>query len=314
MDRQCSFGTHTQIRITALAVCKIFRPARLESLSERALAAYPGVQRTGTLGTIALDQNWNFCSYVALNSFYRRTTSQTDNGGDHMSRRLSAVALFVCCIVTITASAQSQQQSSTRAQGIVLEISIVETTGAQVNEIEMIEATRDQINRMIADGRARLTARLQVRTRTGESFSARVGERIPIQTATLPAIRTTDRPSRDAREPLQSQGASVGVQQIAYENTGLIVEGMSTAAGDGLLDIRLKIEMTGLDNSTGNLTPTFTQRTFSDVVRMKESETAMLMGFIRPAGRKLSLEQIASGTPNPAGGGFVVLLTTKPVQ
>jgi len=229
-----------------------------------------------------------------------------------MSRRLSAVALSVCCIVSIEASAQSQGQSATRTQGIVLEISIVETTGAQVIEIE--KAGRDQLNRLIDDGSARLVARIQVRTRTGESFSARVGERVPIQTATLPAIRTTDRTSRDTREPLQSQAASVAVPQIAYENTGLIVEGISTAAGDGLLDIRLKIEMTGVDRSTGSLTPTFTQRTFTDVVRMKESETVMLMGFIQPAGRKLSLEQIASGTPNPAGGGFVVLLTTKPVQ
>jgi hypothetical protein len=225
-----------------------------------------------------------------------------------MSRRLSGVALFVCLIVSITASAQNQGQS------VVLEINIVETTGVQHNDIEKIEAGKDQLNRLIGEGKARLIATLQVRTRTGESFSARLGERIPVQTATLPALRTTDRTSRGAPEPLQSQGASVGVPQIAYENTGLIVEGVSTAAGDGLLDIRLKIEMTGFDRSTGRLTPTFTQRTFNDVVRMKEGATAMLMGVIQPAGRSLSLEQIASGAANPASDGFVVLLTTKPVK
>ena len=230
-----------------------------------------------------------------------------------MRRHLSAVVLSVCCIVSITASVQGQGQSATGAQGIVLDISIVETTGVQVYEIEKIKGAKDEINRLIADGKARLIASLQVRTRTGENFSARVGQRIPIQTATLPALRTNERNSRDAREPLQSQ-SSIGVPQIEYENTGLVVEGIAIAAGDGLLDIRLKIEVTGLDQSTGNLTPTFTQRSFTDVVRMKESETAMLMGFVQPTGRSLSLDQIASGATNRAARGLVVLLTTKPVQ
>jgi hypothetical protein len=231
-----------------------------------------------------------------------------------MSRRRSALALSVCSIISITVSAQSQGQSTPRAQEIVLEIRVVETTGARVNEIEKIEAGKNQLDRLISDGQARLVASLQVRTRTGQAFSARVGERIPIQMATLPAFRAPDRPSPNARQPLQSQGTSVGVPQITYENTGLIVEGMSTAAGEGLLDIILKIEMTGLDHSTGNLTPTFTQRTLNNVVRMKDTGTAMLMGFIRPAGPQLSIEQIASGLLNPGAGGFVVLLTTKPVQ
>lgn len=231
-----------------------------------------------------------------------------------MSRRLSAAVLSVCCIVSITASVQGQEKSATGAQGIVLDLSIVETIGVQGNEIEKIKGTRDEINRLIADGNARLIASLQVRTRTGESFSTRVGQRIPIQTATLPALRTNERNSRDAREPLQSQGTSLAVPQIEYENTGLVVEGIAIATGDGILDIRLKIEVTGLDQSTGNLTPTFTQRSFTDVVRMKESETAMLMGFVQPTGRSLSLDQIASGATNRATRGLVVLLTTKPVQ
>jgi len=227
-----------------------------------------------------------------------------------MSRRLSAVVLSVCCMLSITALARGQGQSGNRNQGIVLEISIVEPTGAQQNEIDKIETSKDQLNRLLADGKVKLFARLQVRTRTGESFTARVGQRIPIQTATLPAFRTTT--DRTSREPLQSQ--AVGVPQIAYENTGLIVDGAATAAGDGLFDIRIKIDMTGFDHSTGTLTPTFTQRSFSDVVRMKESETALLMGFLQPEGRKLSLEQIASGSPNTGSGGVLVLLTTKAAQ
>ena len=44
-----------------------------------------------------------------------------------------------------------------------------------------------------------------------------------------------------------------------------------------------------------------------------ESETAVLMGLVQPAGRQLSLEQIAAGASNPARGGLLVLLTTRPV-
>ena len=228
-----------------------------------------------------------------------------------MSHRLSAVVLSFCCIVPITASAQSQGQSATTAHGIVLEISIVETTGAERNEIEKMETGRDQLSRLIAEGKARLFASLQVRTRAGESFSARVGQRVPIQTASLPALRT---PDRNAREPVQPQATSAVVPQIAYENTGVIVEGVSTTVGNRLLDIRLKIEITSVDHNTGSLTPTFMQRTLTDLVRMKESETALLMGFIQPEGRRLSLEEIASGTTNTTRGGFVVLLTTKPIK
>ena len=93
------------------------------------------------------------------------------------------------------------------------------------------------------------------------------------------------------------------------------VEGTAQAVGDGLLDIKIKIELTGVDQSTGRLTPTFTQRTFTDVVKMKENETVMLMGFVQPTGgRSLTLEQIESGASRPATGAIVVLLTTKPVQ
>lgn len=228
-----------------------------------------------------------------------------------MSRRLSAVVLFVC-ILSITGSAQSPGQSGARTQGIILEFHIIETTTAPRNEIEKMDTGKDQINRLIAEGKARVFAGLQVRTRTGENFVARVGERRPIQTATLPVMRTSDGNARDPRQPLQFQGA-FGFPQIAYENTGVVVEGVTTSVADGLLDIRIKIEMTGFDPSTGTLTPTFTQRSFADVVRMKESDTAMLIGFVQPGSRSLSLDQIAGGASKATGAGFVVLLTTKPV-
>ena len=62
-----------------------------------------------------------------------------------MSRRLLAIVFSVCFIVSIAASAQSQGQSPTTSHGIVLEINIVETTGAERTEIEKMKTGRDQI-------------------------------------------------------------------------------------------------------------------------------------------------------------------------
>ncbi|MFY9553889.1 MAG: hypothetical protein WAV20_24265 [Blastocatellia bacterium] len=228
-----------------------------------------------------------------------------------MTRRLPAVVLSVCCLVSILGSVQGHAQSVGKGQGIGLEINIVEITGSQTDLLQKLEKNSDQLNRFVAEGKARLIAGLQVRTRAGESFNAIAGQRVPIQTATLPAFSANDR-ARGAGP--QTQTTSFAIPQIVYEEIGLIVEGTSTVTSDGLLDIRLKLSMTSMDRSTGNLTPTFTQRNFSNAVRMKASETAMVVSLIQPEGRSPSLEQIAGGATNSARGALVVLLTTKPVQ
>jgi len=227
-----------------------------------------------------------------------------------MSRRLAAFVLSVCAVFTITPLTRGQSQSAPRVQGIVLEVSVIEMAEAPADAIEYLEKTKDQVARLVNEGKARLISNLHVRTRTGESFHARVGQRVPIQTGSLPVFQPIDR----MREPVQPQRASLAVPQIEYENTGLSIEGGLIATSDGLIDIKLNLEVTGLDRSTGSLTPTFTQRTLTDVVRMRISETAVVMGLTQP-------EQPASPDPARGTGGtklspgsFLVILTTKPVN
>jgi type II secretory pathway component GspD/PulD (secretin) len=219
-----------------------------------------------------------------------------------MGRGVSLLVLSICALSFATVTyAQSQ---SAPARALSLEISIVETDGARVNDISKMKPAKEEITRMISDGKIRLVASLEVRTRTGENFSARVGQRVPIQTATLPAMRTSD--------SSQPQGIAVGIPKIEYENTGLSVDGIATPLSDGLLDIKLKIEFTGLDPVTGRLTPAFSQRSFTDVVRMKESETVMLIGLVEP--RPVLLDSNTSQRRNSADNGLVVLVTTKRIQ
>lgn len=231
-----------------------------------------------------------------------------------MSRRLSAVALAVCALVSIKASAQSQQQSATRIQEIVLEISIIEIPGAQPNALEKMGKTTDLLDGLISEGKARLITNLQMRTRTEESFNARVGQRLPGQTRIPPAFQENERIRNDLRAPVRGYPAPLAVWEVAHGNIGFIVEGSSVAIRDGLLDIRLKLEVTALDYSVGSLgTPMPTKRTVMRVVRMKESETSVLMVFQQDGPLSSYLQSGSDGT-SAAPGRVFVLLTTKPVQ
>jgi len=192
---------------------------------------------------------------------------------------------------------------------MVLEITLLESSGAALEALERTEISKDQIARLTSEGKTRVIATVQVRTKIGEGFSARIGQRVPVQTSTLPVFRNADMDKRDS-----VQGVSVGIPQIAYENTGLLVDGASTAVLDGQVDIKLKIEMTGVDVSTGNLTPTFTSRTFNNQVRMKESDTALLLTFLQDAPLSVPSQRgTVSSAADSSRRTFIVLLSTKPV-
>lgn len=224
--------------------------------------------------------------------------------------------LTVCCLVTST-FAQSRRQSANTSRGIVLEISVVQTNGVKAEELDRIEKNKDQLNRLIAEQKLRVIASLQVRSRIGESFTARTGQLVPIQTATLPVYRPIEGATSDRRDPSRSQvlqGTGIGVPQIEYKSPGLTVEGKLTKASDNLLDLNLKVELAGMDRSTGNLTPTFTQLSCAGAVRMKESETAVLMNALQPDNRQKSIEEIAAGTEDQTRSSLMVIITTRPVR
>jgi hypothetical protein len=223
--------------------------------------------------------------------------------------------LTLCCLVTAT-FAQSRRQSATN-RGIVLEISVVQTNGANAEELDRIEKNKDQLKRLIGEQKLRVIASLQVRSRVGESFTARTGQQVPIQTAMLPVYRPIEGATSDRRDSRSQvlQGTGTGLPQIEYKSPGLTVEGSLTKASDNLLDLNLKVELAGMDRSTGTLTPTFTQLSCAGAVRMKESETAVLMNALQPDNRQKSIEEIAAGTEDKAArSSLIVIITTRPVR
>jgi len=137
-------------------------------------------------------------------------------------------------------------------------------------------------------GKAKLLAATQVHILDDQDQSIRIGQRVPIQTASLPTYTT---PGVGAQAvgaqqngvPLNNQFAGIngafaaGIPQIQYENVGLNID-MKPKVFEDEIEMKMKIESTSLDRSTGNFTPSFNQRTMSSMARVKDGQTTMVAG------------------------------------
>ena len=231
-----------------------------------------------------------------------------------MTRQLLAAVLSACCIAAISPSVQSQVTAAARVQAITLEFTVLELSGARVEDFEKIEGTSGQLKSLMNEGKAKVIAHLRVRTRLGDNFSVAVGQRGPIQTAVITHFPSTEQSRRDAREPTQLQAGTVGFPQMIYENTGLSVEGVASSPDDGKFDIRLKVEISAFDTSTGKLTPTIANHRLAEMVKMKGGETVIVMGLIQQDPPWASPAQDATGAASLSRGSFVLLLSAKPIQ
>jgi type II secretory pathway component GspD/PulD (secretin) len=239
--------------------------------------------------------------------------------------RTYSIAMALVCLFAVSASAQDAKPVTRPVERtIILDISMVEVNLNRTEELERLAKDKARLDSLIAEGKARPVASLQMRTRSGESATARVGQRVPIQTGALPLYNApTDRQRRiQNQQPGVDSGdvmvtstglfPGVGVPLIQYENTGLQVDASPNIIANDQVEVRLKIEMTGVDKSTGNLTPTFIQRNVSDIVRVRQGETALLMGLVQH--EALWTSQAQSSRPQSSDqsrGSFVVLLTAR---
>lgn len=137
-------------------------------------------------------------------------------------------------------------------------------------------------------GKAKLLASTQVHILDREQQSIRIGQRVPIQTATLPTFNVpTERQQRQAQQQTGVNAADqflgiggfggVGIPQIQYENVGLNID-MTPEVYEDDVQMKMKIESTSVDTSTGKLTPSFNQRTMNSVARIKDGQTTLVAG------------------------------------
>jgi general secretion pathway protein D len=109
---------------------------------------------------------------------------------------------------------------------------------------------------------------------------------VPIQTASLPTYAQPITTNNSAKgnglnQVDQTLGLNnafgYGVPQIQYENVGLNIDITPNVYEDDV-QMKMKIETTSVDSSTGTLTPSFNQRTMTSVARVKDGQTTLVAG------------------------------------
>ncbi|HEX8709411.1 MAG TPA: secretin N-terminal domain-containing protein, partial [Pyrinomonadaceae bacterium] len=121
--------------------------------------------------------------------------------------------------------------------------------------------------------RTRLLASTQVHAFNGEESSARIGQRVPVQTAQTFPFGTTN--------PTTPGGVQGGVNfgggfpVIQYEPTGLTLKFTPQVFPNLDVQVKMSIESKDILNA-GSLTPTFTERTISGTARIQNNRTMML--------------------------------------
>src|SRR5215467_6842983 len=142
-----------------------------------------------------------------------------------------------------------------------------------------------------SSGNAKLLASTQVHVLDGEQHTIRLGQRVPIQTASYPFVGNPLTPNTPTPNTpgvpgspsnpvnnLASSAFGFGIPQIQYENVGLNIDMTPTVTSDEV-QMKMKIDSTSIDGSTSTLTPTFNQTTMSAVAKIRDGQTTMIAGI-----------------------------------
>ena len=134
-------------------------------------------------------------------------------------------------------------------------------------------------------GKAKLLASTQIHVLDNEANAVRIGQRVPIQTASLPTYQPNVPGNSGKGNNLNQDNLTLGVNsafgfgvpQIQYENVGLNIDITPNVYEDDV-QMKMKVETTSVDSSTGTLTPSFNQRTMTSVARVKDGQTTLVAG------------------------------------
>lgn len=131
-------------------------------------------------------------------------------------------------------------------------------------------------------GKAKLLAFTQVHVLDNEQHQVRIGQRVPVKTGSSPVLSlgstsTTTTPVSTTTPISNGFGT---VDNIQYENVGLNID-MQPLVFDDEVQVKMKIESSSVDRSTGDLTPSFNQRTMSSVARIRDGQTTMIAAISR---------------------------------
>ena len=127
----------------------------------------------------------------------------------------------------------------------------------------------------------RLVASTQVHAFDGEKSTAHIGQRVPVQTATVSpygSVSTGDNNNNTGGVTTQGLFGGNGYPVIQYEKTGLTLEFTPQVFPD--LDVQVKMSIKSNDvttqQGTAALTPTFTERNIEGTARIQNNRTMMI--------------------------------------
>src|SRR5439155_17209119 len=121
---------------------------------------------------------------------------------------------------------------------------------------------------------ARLLASTQIHAFNGEESTARIGQRVPVQTASVyGGYSQPTTPNAPGTTP--SVFGSNGYPVINYEPTGLTLSFTTNVFPN--LDVQVKMKINSKDVAgASTLTPTFTEREITGTARVQNNRTMML--------------------------------------
>ena len=119
--------------------------------------------------------------------------------------------------------------------------------------------------------RGRLVASTQVHAFNGEESTARIGQRVPVQTAQAFPFGVSTSTTPTTGQPFGSGGFPV----INYEPTGLTLKFTPQVFPNQDVQVKMSIESKDVTGET-TLTPTFTERTITGTARVQNNRTMML--------------------------------------
>jgi type II secretory pathway component GspD/PulD (secretin) len=199
-----------------------------------------------------------------------------------MKKSLLGVIVFVCCFASTAFSQQSS--SSSIESSIILDVKIIEVSARTIEEIEKLSQDKNKVNQLVAEGKIKIAASVQIKTLSGEANNIRLGQRVP-----MPKV--------------ESSGS-----QVQYENTGLNFEVLPKIISNNLIEVKLRLEMTGVVTGKNS---TFIQRTMSQAIRLKPNEATLLTGFTQNEPLWVKQTEPGKSADDLPQGNFFVLLTAR---
>jgi type II secretory pathway component GspD/PulD (secretin) len=185
-------------------------------------------------------------------------------------------------------------------QSMVFDVTVIDLDAGNAAGIESLVKNKASLDRLIADGKARVESSVQLRARLGEQAQARIGQRVPIQVGSTTATPAPGRPTEGS--------VNIATPQIQYENTGLNLSIFPTKLIADQIELKFNLDLSTVDRSTGTLTPSFVTRVISNIVQMRPGEPIVLISLSQP---ELRTGAPPSPSTGPSQASFAVLLTAR---